>query len=94
MTIQEMMETKPEFFRCFAGCDHTTEFVWGSVQQQGVHSKKRLPFFHCGKHSVRGRPDNWRSYPLKTAVWLGEHILPCATCFPSLSKEWLNLLRP
>jgi hypothetical protein len=68
-------------------------FVWGSIQQRGMYSRTHLPTFHCKDHDVRQRAENWREYPFKMAFEVGEHVLPCKTCFPALAERWLDLLR-
>ena len=93
MTLEQIIKRKPELFRCSFGCDHTVDPVWGSSQQQGVYSKKSLGIFHCGRHDVRRRRENWREYPLTMAVHVGGQVLPCGTCFPELAPKWLDLLR-
>lgn len=74
MSIEDLLKRKPETLRCPAGHDHATVPVWASVQQQGMLQQKHLPTFHCENHDIRGRKENWRSYPVMFAIEQG-HLL-------------------
>ena len=91
MGIEELLSARPEALVCPAGHDHAQVPVWASIQQQGVYSKKSLPTFHCENHDVRGRGENWRSYPITFAFEQG-HVLPCKVCLPALAEYWRELM--
>lgn len=87
----------PDLTRCAFEHDHRDHPVVGSFHERTGPGKRPLFTFHCPSCGAmtrsKARPDYWREHlTIKIAMSQG-NVLPCALCFPRLSKKFAEELR-
>ncbi len=87
----------PNLTRCARGHDHRHYPVKGSFHERAGPGKQPLFTFHCpecGAVTARtARPENWRQHATIAAAMSRGNVLPCARCFPRLSKAFDAILK-
>lgn len=76
---------------CKWGHDHSRESVKAFNRPKSSPGNSPGSRFHCAKHDVVKREDDWTDYASARAAAESGHVLPCGTCFPNFSKasnEW------
>ncbi len=86
----------PDLTRCSRGHDHRAFPIKGSLHERAGPGKRAQFTFHCPEcgsvTAGTARADYWQEYPTIQAAQALGHFLPCALCFPLLSKKFTKLL--
>ncbi len=82
----------PKLTKCFKGHDHQKASVVGSFHERVGPGRRPLLSFHCpdcGMATGQGaRKEYWREHKTIEIAMAQGNVLPCALCFPRLSKKF------